>query len=77
VWGEGRQGVQWELALSKGPARMGICHHHEGTAFPSKGSFFSFSYLNMHPTHHYNVYLCVLVKKRLSVQVKNIPSVGI
>jgi hypothetical protein len=34
------QGAQSQLTPSKGPGRMGICHHEQGTAFPSKGISF-------------------------------------
>ncbi len=35
------QGAQGQLTSSKEPERMGICHHEQGIAFPSK--IFSFS----------------------------------
>jgi hypothetical protein len=34
------QGVQRQLTSSKGPKRMGIRHHEQGTAFSSKGIYF-------------------------------------
>jgi ribosomal protein L28 len=40
--GEGWEGRKGHLALCKGPARMEIHHHGQGTAFPSKGFFCSF-----------------------------------
>jgi hypothetical protein len=58
--GEGKEweGSNWKLASSKGPARMGICHHYQGTAFPSKG--FSFLFILEHvlcvPLQH--VFVC-------------------
>jgi hypothetical protein len=34
------QGEKGQLTSSKGPERMGICHHEQGIAFPSKNIFF-------------------------------------
>ncbi len=48
--GEGRARGVRQLTSSKGPERMGIRHHEQGTAFPSKGiSFLSLSLSDMHP----------------------------
>jgi hypothetical protein len=46
---------------------MGIRHHYQGTAFPSKGVYFSF-FKHYAPARIY--VLCMLNKKGLSVQVK-------
>ncbi len=71
-WGKG--GCNGQLALSKGPARMGIHHQGQGVAIPSKEFFLS--YLNTCPTYHYNMCLRVLNKKIFFVQVNNNPASG-
>jgi hypothetical protein len=47
VWREagagvrGGKGAKRQLTSTKGPGRMGIRHHEQGTAFLSKGIYFS------------------------------------
>jgi hypothetical protein len=43
VAGEGRARGIKQLTSSKGPEKMGIHHHEQGTAIPSKGIFFFLS----------------------------------
>jgi hypothetical protein len=40
--GEGRERGTKAVDLSKGPERIGIHHHEQGTTFPSKGVSFLF-----------------------------------
>jgi hypothetical protein len=39
------QGAQGQLTSSKGPERMGIRHHEQGIAFPSKNIFLLTKYV--------------------------------
>jgi hypothetical protein len=52
-----------QLALSRGLASMGICYDGQGADIISKGFFHT---INTCPKHFYNMYLCVLDKKRFS-----------
>ncbi len=60
------QVAQRQLTSSKGAERMGIRHHEQGTAFPSKGISF-FLYLSKYASTSSRVRKN---KKELSVQVK-------
>ncbi len=63
------QGAQRQLTSSKGPERMGIHHHEEGTAFTGKGILFiSFHTLNKNaPTRNC---LCLQNKKNSLCRLK-------
>jgi hypothetical protein len=62
---EGRARGIKQLTSSK---RMGVRHHEQGTALPSKGIFFLSFFIHYAPAPIY--VLCVHSKKGLSVQVK-------
>ncbi len=59
-----QQGAQGPLTSSKGPGRMGIHHHEQGTAFPSRG----ISYLSKNASVH--DCLCVQNKKNSLCRLK-------
>jgi hypothetical protein len=54
------QGEKRQLTLSKGPGRMGIRRHGQGTDFPSKGVREFFLLSITHPSYFM---LCMLNKK--------------